>query len=484
MILYLIRPLLTTSHLSSFDARRTTIIESLKYAITGAFPPGMGRSGNSFVHDAKAVGQTTVKANVKLRFKSRSSQSMVVVRSMELTQRKTKSTFKQLDGVLRMVDPDTGERVSLSHKCSELDKEVPQLLGVSRAILEHVIFCHQEEASWPLQEGAVLKKRFDDIFDSTKYTKALKVFRETEKEFNSKVKDLKADLAAYGAHKQAAEGFRSELTDQKEALESVDEMKDDIAEKISKLEAQIQELGATLEKSYDLDILINEQKKQLEKEKALIEKQQSMLESDLTEKHSLVELKEMLANFRSKMSEQERQLEDLEGEYKQLESDAEKGRGEEKALTSHLGKLAAEKEAHEKRLRERYNKMEHIAQTYEMDLTQMSQSQSQNASFVAASLSQSMAAGEDGDDETLISISAEDMQGFFQALEAKEADLRGSLKEFRDSNQAEEDKITSAIAELGGRQQAIENGKFARNVVPRYIHPFTDSTSSLLLLCL
>ena len=44
--------------------------------------------------------------------------------------------------------------------------------GVSRAVLESVIFCHQEDSSWPLQEGAVLKKRFDDIFDSARYTKA------------------------------------------------------------------------------------------------------------------------------------------------------------------------------------------------------------------------------------------------------------------------------------------------------------------------
>ena len=70
----------------------------------------------------------------------------------------------------------------MSHKCTELDKQLPQLLGVSRAILEHVVFCHQEESSWPLMEGAVLKKRFDDIFDSTKYTKALHIFRQTEKE--------------------------------------------------------------------------------------------------------------------------------------------------------------------------------------------------------------------------------------------------------------------------------------------------------------
>ena len=428
-----------------------------------------GRTGASFVHDCKAIDQTTVKANVKLRFTSRASQSMVVVRSMELTQKKSKATFKQLDGVLRMMNPDTGEKISLSHKCSELDKELPQLLGVSKAILEHVIFCHQEEASWPLEDSAGLKKRFDDIFDSTKYSKALKVFRETEKDFNSKVKDLKAELAGYGAHKQAAEGFQNEMAEQKEALESVEEMKNEIEQKISRVEAQLKQLDAIVEEADGFDIQIGDYKQQLQQQKLAAEKQQGMLENDLTEKHSLSDLKEMLSNFRSKMSEQERELEELDGQYKQLEADIEKGRNEEKALTSHLGKLTAEKEAHENQLRERYNKMEHIAQTYNLDLTQMSQSQSQNVSFVAATLSQSMAGGDLGDDETLITMSADDMQQFFQELEGKESNLRAEIKELRERNQAEEDKITSEITELGGKQQAIENGKRTLNfvLVPR-----------------
>jgi len=39
-------------------------------------------------------------------------------------------------------------------------------------VLENVIFVHQDESNWPLAEGQVLKKKFDDIFAATKYTKA------------------------------------------------------------------------------------------------------------------------------------------------------------------------------------------------------------------------------------------------------------------------------------------------------------------------
>ena len=53
-------------------------------------------------------------------------------------------------------------------------------------------------------EGAVLKKRLDDIFDITKYTKALHKVRQIEKDDMSKVETLEAELAAFRAHKQAA----------------------------------------------------------------------------------------------------------------------------------------------------------------------------------------------------------------------------------------------------------------------------------------
>ena len=43
------------------------IIEALKYAITGALPPG-NKSGQAFVHDPRTIGQHQVKASVKLRF--------------------------------------------------------------------------------------------------------------------------------------------------------------------------------------------------------------------------------------------------------------------------------------------------------------------------------------------------------------------------------------------------------------------------------
>ena len=110
-----------------------------RYGTTGSAPPSSDK-GKSFVHDPKVSGVTEVKAQLKLRFKNYGGQRMVVVRSMQLTQKPKTSTFKQMDGVIR-TRKDNGENTSYTHKCGELDKAVPMMIGVSKAVLESVVFC-------------------------------------------------------------------------------------------------------------------------------------------------------------------------------------------------------------------------------------------------------------------------------------------------------------------------------------------------------
>ena len=68
------------------------------------------------------------------------------------------------------------------------------LLGVSPAILENVIFCHQDEALWPFSDQANLKKIFDEIFDTAKHTKVLEELRKESKKYLKKAKELKVSL--------------------------------------------------------------------------------------------------------------------------------------------------------------------------------------------------------------------------------------------------------------------------------------------------
>lgn len=82
-----------------------------------------------------------------------------------------------------------------------------------QAILENVIFVHQDDSNWPLAEGAVLKKKFDDIFAATKYTKALEAIRKIKTEQAQGIREKKLALETLRTHKDAAHKLRSDLAE-------------------------------------------------------------------------------------------------------------------------------------------------------------------------------------------------------------------------------------------------------------------------------
>ena len=75
----------------------------------------------------------------------------------------------------------------MSSRVAELDQLMPQSLGVSKAVLENIIFCHQDESLWPLSEPSVLKKKFDEIFEALKYTKAIDNIKKLRKAHNEEL---------------------------------------------------------------------------------------------------------------------------------------------------------------------------------------------------------------------------------------------------------------------------------------------------------
>jgi DNA repair protein RAD50 len=223
---------------------KTTIIESLKYCCTGSLPPG-ARNGQSFVNDPAVTDTSEVKANIKLKFHNRAGFEQVVTRSLQVTKKKSKLEFKALDGVVRSLNANN-EKVSSTQKCSDLDRLVPEMLAVTAPILENVIFCHQEESSWPMQEGLVLKKKFDDIFESTRYAKALEALVKARKEYTDKAKDYKIELAELGAHVQGANDAKKELAACEANQEACDLDLTAAEEKISRLEDKVIKMIPTL----------------------------------------------------------------------------------------------------------------------------------------------------------------------------------------------------------------------------------------------
>lgn len=170
---------------------KTTIIECLKYATTGDLPPNS--KGGVFVHDPKITGEKDIRAQVKLAFTSASGLNMIVTRNIQLMMKKTTSTFKTLEGQLVAINKEN-DRTTLSTRSAELDKQVPLYIGVPKAILEYVIFCHQEDSLWPLSEPTNLKKKFDEIFQAMKFTKALDNLKSIKKDMSIDIKLLKQSV--------------------------------------------------------------------------------------------------------------------------------------------------------------------------------------------------------------------------------------------------------------------------------------------------
>ncbi|GAA5863503.1 hypothetical protein JCM8547_007267 [Rhodosporidiobolus lusitaniae] len=217
---------------------KTTIIECLKYSTTGDLPPGA--KGGAFVHDPTIAGASEVKAQVKLRFNNLRGEKMLVERRLQVQKKKTISglSMKTLEGVISYADADAKDkrkRQTLSTKCANIDEEVPNQLGVSKAILQNVIFCHQEESNWPLSEPAALKKKFDDIFEASDYTKVLDEIKRIRKDQNVEIKVDKEKLAALKTDRDRAFKLRENLKKVSSQIAIKQASYDELEEKIAGL---------------------------------------------------------------------------------------------------------------------------------------------------------------------------------------------------------------------------------------------------------
>jgi len=297
---------------------KTTIIEALKFVCSGVMPPG-ARNGQSFVNDPTMTESTEVKAHIKLRFTNISGDACVAVRQLQLSKKKSKLEYKQLDGVVKTTDLSTGKRASISMKCGELDKHIPELLGVSAPIMDNVIFCHQEESSWPMTEGAVLKKKFDDIFESTRYAKALEALAKTKKEFQSKAKDLKGQMMEFAAHLHAANQYKLDLSASENSREECIETIEKLDERIDSMDGRISKASSTIKACRDGLAEFDQLQQQLRAIELRVEERRTGLEREYTESDE--ELQDLLENFEEKMRLKSHELRTLQGQVDNMNSD-------------------------------------------------------------------------------------------------------------------------------------------------------------------
>nr|CAH7766428.1 unnamed protein product [Callosobruchus chinensis] len=155
---------------------KTTIIECIRYALTGDIPAGTG-SGQGFLNDPDMTHVSVTKGNVKLKYTDNLGNVITVSRFMQVMKKPDgKMQFKSMDVNIRKHETN-GETQDISGRCVDADNFCCNSLSVSKSILTNVLFCHQENSFWPLDEPKKLKEKFDEIFEAVKYNKYIEFVR-------------------------------------------------------------------------------------------------------------------------------------------------------------------------------------------------------------------------------------------------------------------------------------------------------------------
>ncbi|KAE9027411.1 DNA repair protein [Phytophthora rubi] len=358
---------------------KTTVIECLKLACTGGLPPG-ARSGQSLVHDPKIAGTNEVKASVRLRFRNRAGQPMVVQRSFQVRQTKKSLTFKALDGVVRVLN-ELGEKVSLSHKCGELDQHIPDMLGVSKSILESVVFCHQEESNWPLKEGAELKKKFDNIFESARYTKALEAIRKLKKARLDDAKDHKRDLDVLSVGVRTAESIREKIELAQDKLRQAAEEAQRADERIAQAEVPLKELQQLKEEVRRLCDQLQRRQDDVQAKERSARSAYARIEKIMSDSDD--ELMGLLTNYDATIDEHRRAFDRLREKEMQLQTEQKKAKDEYVALRDAKARAETNIDMYQKMVADLIDLAAKLGTKYRFHLQPLSSQQDDVAAFVA-----------------------------------------------------------------------------------------------------
>ena len=134
---------------------------------SGSFPPGSDR-GKNFIHDPKMTKESKVIGTGKLEFIGVDGKRYVISRSIEAQKTKAGVKMRTLDNTIAY--EENNEKKHINQNCLDINSEMLRHLGVTEPILNYVIFCHQEDSNWPMDEGGKVKAKFDEIFSGTKET--------------------------------------------------------------------------------------------------------------------------------------------------------------------------------------------------------------------------------------------------------------------------------------------------------------------------
>ncbi|KAM9847048.1 DNA repair protein RAD50 isoform 2-T2 [Aulostomus maculatus] len=440
-------------------AGKTTIIECLRYATSGELPPGS--KGGAFVHDPRDAHETDVRAQIRLLFSDVNGDKVTIHRSMSCTQKAKNYSFKSLEQVITRVKD--GEKVSLSSKCGELDREMISALGVSKPVLNHVIFCHQEESNWPLSEGKALKDKFDSIFAATKYIKALETMRQLRLKQTQTVKECQVELRYLKQNKEKAQQIRETMASKEAQLMASKDSIQQIESQMHPLENCLTDIDCKLGKVMKLDMdikALDSRKKQMEEDNKELEETMEQVFQGSTE-----QLQETYQNHQRTVREKERRLTDCQKELERAGRECQRLNRVKADLLVEQGRLQLEADRHTQNIKNRDTQVRSLSSFLEMEgydrlpftalqlesfhqqVTQRQEEEKQSVAQVLADLQEK----------------EQQKQQYIDEIRDKKTGLERTVELKRDLQGKKQQELRNVRAELqrlegsSGRMQELEN---------------------------
>lgn len=298
-------------------------------------------------------------ADVGLKFTSLGGIQHVLHRKLQVSVAKSgKSTFKTLEASLKALGE---EKTASTLKGAIVDDNLSRLLGVSAAILDSVIFCHQDESLWPMSEPSALKKKFDEIFEAQSYTKVIDHLKVIRKKRGDRLRFHQAAL------KEDEENMKRAKENTK-AIENLTAEIDRLSQEEAELEANIKTLqesqrATRVEANRFLNIIgeLNNLQTELEHKEGTVAELRDNIEilseGDDELKRALAQSDTRLARLQGLIDEDTTQYYGLEREGQDISTNLNTKLGEK-------GRLESDKEKYERQLQKRVELVQQTAKTH------------------------------------------------------------------------------------------------------------------------
>jgi len=283
---------------------------------------------------------------------------------MQVVVKKATRSQKSIDShLVKDMREVGGERTSVSSRIADVDELICSGLGVSKAILESVIFCHQEESLWPMSEPSALKKRFDDIFEAVKYTKVIENIKVLRKDHSAKLKLLEKDQEITKTEKNRGLAAEKDMLKLQGDVERLKDESKDLNEARQQLKTQHTEAWKKNENLKNVRAQVTSKRERYEEKQDSVQK----LRRNLKEyAESDEELQSMLEQYQERVGSLQQSVEEEKLRYNGLSKENQKTRDALSAKEREMGGLENQQKSYERQIESREQLIKQTARRHNM----------------------------------------------------------------------------------------------------------------------